>query len=324
MRAEEERGLRRGARQRGAVRAHPRPARGPPRGRRGARGRDARARRADRLHDGRLQHRAGRARPRRGRRDHHDDGRALRLLGPLHMSSATVVVAEPDAEHIAAAITPRTRLLAISHVLWTTGAVLPVHELRSATGIPVLVDGAQSVGAIPVDANGVDFYTISGQKWLCGPEGTGALVVADPDALRVARPSYLVAARLRAGRRVRAEGRRRAVRPEPHTASAGGGLPRGGRRDSDRRLRARVGARGALPRPSPRSGAGRRRPAEAGDARLLARAGRRVRRIAAAARRGRGHRARPAGPRARARLRRLVERRGRPRAAGRRSVKPGG
>jgi L-cysteine/cystine lyase len=113
------------------------------------------------------------------------------LLGPLHASGARVVVAEPDAERIAAAVTPRTRLIAISHVLWTTGAVLPVHELRASIGLPLLVDGAQSVGAIPVDATGVDYYTISGQKWLCGPEGTGALVVADPDALRVGHPSYL-------------------------------------------------------------------------------------------------------------------------------------
>jgi L-cysteine/cystine lyase len=102
-----------------------------------------------------------------------------------------VVVADPDPERIVAAVTPRTRLLALSHVLWTTGQVLPVHELRERTGLPILVDGAQSVGTIPVDARGLDFYTISGQKWLCGPEGTGALVVADPDALRVARPSYL-------------------------------------------------------------------------------------------------------------------------------------
>jgi L-cysteine/cystine lyase len=113
------------------------------------------------------------------------------LLGPLHASGVRVVVADPDPDRLVAAVTPRTRLIAISHVVWTTGAVLPVHELRSSTGLPLLVDGAQSVGAMPVDATGLDYYTISGQKWLCGPEGTGALVVADPDALRVGHPSYL-------------------------------------------------------------------------------------------------------------------------------------
>lgn len=113
------------------------------------------------------------------------------LLGPLHASGASVVVVEPDPERIAAAVTGRTRLVALSHVLWTTGQVLPVHELRRELRLPLLVDGAQSVGAIPVDARGADFYTVSGQKWLCGPEGTGALVVAEPDALRVGRPSYL-------------------------------------------------------------------------------------------------------------------------------------
>jgi L-cysteine/cystine lyase len=113
------------------------------------------------------------------------------LLGPLHMSGANVVVVEPDADHIVAAVTARTRLIAISHVLWTTGAVLAVQELKTVTGLPILVDGAQSAGVIPVDATGLDYYTISGQKWLCGPEGTGALVVAEPESLAVARPSYL-------------------------------------------------------------------------------------------------------------------------------------
>ncbi|HJQ94312.1 MAG TPA: aminotransferase class V-fold PLP-dependent enzyme, partial [Acidimicrobiia bacterium] len=112
------------------------------------------------------------------------------LLGPLHTSGARVVVTSPDAEAITAAVTSRTRLLAVSHVLWTTGQLLPVHELRARTQLPILVDGAQSVGAVPVDAKGLDFMTISGQKWLCGPESTGALVVADPQQLRVARPSY--------------------------------------------------------------------------------------------------------------------------------------
>src|SRR5262249_2407802 len=97
---------------------------------------------------------------------------------------------EPDPDRIISAVTPRTRLLALSHVLWTTGQILPVHELRRRTGLPILVDGAQSVCAIPVDAGGLDFYTVSGQKWPCGPDATGARVVADPDRLRVARPSY--------------------------------------------------------------------------------------------------------------------------------------
>jgi L-cysteine/cystine lyase len=112
------------------------------------------------------------------------------LLLPLHASGAHVVVAGPEPEEILGAVTARTRLLALSHVLWTTGRVLPVHELKARTGLPLLVDGAQSVGAIPVDAQRVDFYTVSGQKWLCGPDATGALVVADPDGLRIARPGY--------------------------------------------------------------------------------------------------------------------------------------
>lgn len=112
------------------------------------------------------------------------------LLGPLGASAARVIVCEPDPERIVAAVTPRTRLVAVSQVLWTTGRVLPVRELRERCGVPVLVDGAQSVGAVPVDAGGLDFLTVPGQKWLCGPDATGALVVADPERLRVAAPSY--------------------------------------------------------------------------------------------------------------------------------------
>lgn len=117
------------------------------------------------------------------------------LLGPLHTSGARVVVVAPEPDAILAAVSPSTRLLALSHVLWTTGQILPVRELRERSGLPILVDGAQSVGAISVDARGLDFYTVSGQKWLCGPDATGALVVADPERLRVARPSYFAQAK---------------------------------------------------------------------------------------------------------------------------------
>ena len=56
--------------------------------------------------------------------------------------------------------------------------------------MPLLVDGAQSAGAIPVEAARYDYYTISGQKWLTGPDATGGLYVRDPEALRVALPTY--------------------------------------------------------------------------------------------------------------------------------------
>jgi L-cysteine/cystine lyase len=119
------------------------------------------------------------------------------LIGPLHASGATVRVAavralppEQALETILAEITPRTRLVAISHISWQTGNLLPVEEVQEASGVPILVDGAQSAGAVAVDASRFDFYTVSGQKWLCGPDSTGALYVRDPEGLHVALPSY--------------------------------------------------------------------------------------------------------------------------------------
>jgi len=81
-----------------------------------------------------------------------------------------------------AAITPGTRLVSVSHVAWTTGAVLPVAalaELAHARGAQLIVDGAQAAGAIAFrfDELGADFYALPAQKWLLGPEGMGALVV---------------------------------------------------------------------------------------------------------------------------------------------------
>ncbi len=81
-----------------------------------------------------------------------------------------------------AAITPETRLVSVSHVAWTTGAVLPIAgiaELAHARGALLIVDGAQAAGAIPFrfDELGADFYAVPAQKWLLGPEGMGALVV---------------------------------------------------------------------------------------------------------------------------------------------------
>jgi L-cysteine/cystine lyase len=111
------------------------------------------------------------------------------LLGPLHASGARIVVTSADEDAILAAVTPRTRLIAVSHVLWTTGRKLDITRLQEA-GLPVLVDGAQSGGAIPPDLAGADYFTISAQKWLCAPEPTGGLFVREPERLPVVLPSY--------------------------------------------------------------------------------------------------------------------------------------
>jgi selenocysteine lyase/cysteine desulfurase len=127
------------------------------------------------------------------------DSEHFGLLGALGSSPATVRVARlagrpaADAlEVILAEVGPRTRLVAVSHVLWTNGHVVPVDELRAALpdGVQLLVDGAQSVGAIAVDAAPFDFYTVSCHKWLCCPDSTGSLYVRDPEALAIRVPSY--------------------------------------------------------------------------------------------------------------------------------------
>jgi L-cysteine/cystine lyase len=98
---------------------------------------------------------------------------------------------------IAALIGPRTRLVALSHVLWANGRILPLREIADAAhaaGAPVLADGAQGVGAIDLDpaALGVDAYAGPGQKWLCGPNGVGFLWLADgfEERFEIAAASY--------------------------------------------------------------------------------------------------------------------------------------
>jgi L-cysteine/cystine lyase len=89
---------------------------------------------------------------------------------------------------------PGARLVAVSHVAWSTGALLPIARIADLVhghGAWLAMDGAQSVGAIPVAVGdlGADFLAVSGQKWLLGPEGMGALYVG-PGALDRARRTF--------------------------------------------------------------------------------------------------------------------------------------
>jgi L-cysteine/cystine lyase len=128
-------------------------------------------------------------------------------LGPVfaaaERSGAELILVDVDgapdeAEILArfdAAITPRTALVMVSHVLWTTGRVLPVAAIAALArdrGAVVAVDGAQAAGAIPVAVRelGVQFYGLPGQKWLLGPEATAGLWV-DPGFVERSRPTLV-------------------------------------------------------------------------------------------------------------------------------------
>ncbi|HZO74532.1 MAG TPA: aminotransferase class V-fold PLP-dependent enzyme [Ktedonobacteraceae bacterium] len=98
-------------------------------------------------------------------------------------------------EAIARLITSRTRLIVLSHIAYLTGEVLDVQAvaaLARRSAIPLLVDGAQAAGVIPLDmkAMDIDFYACPMQKWLCGPDGTGALYVRR-EALDQLQPTYV-------------------------------------------------------------------------------------------------------------------------------------
>ncbi len=84
-------------------------------------------------------------------------------------------------------VTPRTRVLSLSHVLFTTGMIQPVARLvreARARGIVAVVDGAHPPGMMPLDLQAIDadYYASSPHKWLLAPKGTG-LLVTRPDRL---------------------------------------------------------------------------------------------------------------------------------------------
>src|SRR3989442_6599018 len=99
------------------------------------------------------------------------------LLGALAAARELrgVSIREVPLARIADEVEPRTRLVACAHVGSVSGSTAPA-ELADVE-VPVLLDGAQGVGAIAGDVHalGCDAYAGAGQKWLCGPDGTGML-----------------------------------------------------------------------------------------------------------------------------------------------------
>ncbi len=96
---------------------------------------------------------------------------------------------------VEAQMSPRTRMIAFSHIQFSCGLRLPLEGIRSLTkdkGIYMLVDGAQTPGHIALDlsGSGVDFYSTPGHKWMLGPEGTGALFIRR-DHIEMINPSYV-------------------------------------------------------------------------------------------------------------------------------------
>ncbi|WP_216901019.1 aminotransferase class V-fold PLP-dependent enzyme [Synechococcus sp. CCY 9618] len=106
-------------------------------------------------------------------------------LAVADLTGEAEATAEAVGERLEAALTPRTRLVVLSHLLWNTGQLMPIAavagQLAAHPGHPwLLVDGAQSLGSLPVAAAAAaaDIYACTGHKWCCGPEGLGAVALS--------------------------------------------------------------------------------------------------------------------------------------------------
>ena len=111
---------------------------------------------------------------------------AIDVLPVKHLRGDQAHCDEAVIEAIAQTLTPRTRLVVLSHLLWNTGQVMPIaavaKQLNQHPQQPfLLVDAAQSFGQIPVEeaAAAADIYAFTGHKWACGPEGLGGVALSE-------------------------------------------------------------------------------------------------------------------------------------------------
>ena len=97
-------------------------------------------------------------------------------------------------EKFEAAFTPRTRMVFVSHIEYSTGLRMPAERLAALAherGALIMLDGAQTGGHIHLDMaeGGFDFYSIPGQKWVLGYEGVGALYIR-PGLIEQVHPAH--------------------------------------------------------------------------------------------------------------------------------------
>ena len=111
---------------------------------------------------------------------------AIDVLPVKHLRGDQTQCDAAVVEAIDRTLTPRTRLVVLSHLLWNTGQVMPIvavaKQLHQHPQQPfLLVDAAQSFGQIPVEdaASAADIYAFTGHKWAYGPEGLGGVALSE-------------------------------------------------------------------------------------------------------------------------------------------------
>jgi selenocysteine lyase/cysteine desulfurase len=116
------------------------------------------------------------------------------LIGPLLAArDRGVRIRTAPLATLADHVTAQTSLVCCSHVGWVSGEL--ADPRLGALDVPLVLDGAQGIGAVPTDVRelGCAAYAGAGQKWLCGSDGTGMLYV-DPafrGRIAAAAPAYL-------------------------------------------------------------------------------------------------------------------------------------
>jgi cysteine desulfurase family protein len=122
-----------------------------------------------------------------GSMEHNSVMRPLRALERTGVQVTTVACSPKgalDPADLEAAVRPGTRLIVLTHASNVTGALQPIAEagrIARARDVLLLVDAAQTAGAYPIDmqADGIDLLAFSGHKALCGPMGTGGLILGE-------------------------------------------------------------------------------------------------------------------------------------------------